>query len=55
MKLLIAGSRSITSVDLSPYVPAGVDTIISGGAAGTSGCGPSRTPAPTMHFRRRGR
>jgi len=34
MKLLIAGSRSITSVDLSPYVPAGVDTIISGGAAG---------------------
>lgn len=34
MKLLIAGSRSITDFDLSPYIPDDVDTIISGGAAG---------------------
>ena len=34
MKLLIVGSRSITSFDLSPYVPSDVDTIISGGAGG---------------------
>ena len=34
MKLLIVGSRSITDFDLSPYVPAEVDTIISGGANG---------------------
>ena len=34
MKLLIAGSRSITDFDLSPYVPDDVDTIISGGASG---------------------
>ena len=34
MKLLIAGSRSITSVDLKQYVPPNVDTIISGGANG---------------------
>ena len=32
MKLLIAGSRSITDFDLSPYIPPGVDTVISGGA-----------------------
>ena len=34
MKLLIAGSRSITAFDLSSYIPADVDTIISGGASG---------------------
>ena len=34
MKLLIVGSRSITNFDLSPYVSADVDTIISGGAGG---------------------
>lgn len=34
MKLLIVGSRSITDFDLSPYIPTGFDTIISGGAEG---------------------
>ena len=34
MKLLIAGSRSITSFDLSPYIPDEVDLIITGGAKG---------------------
>ena len=34
MKLLIAGSRSITNFDLSPYISQDVDTIISGGACG---------------------
>ena len=34
MKLLIAGSRSITDFDLEGVVPEGVDTIISGGASG---------------------
>ena len=34
MKLLIVGSRSITSFNLSQYIPEGVDTIISGGADG---------------------
>lgn len=34
MKLLIAGSRSITAFDLSPYVPKDVELIICGGAAG---------------------
>jgi len=34
MKLLIAGSRSITDFDLSPYIPDDVDEIISGGAQG---------------------
>ena len=34
MKLLIAGSRSITDFDLSDHIPAEVDTIISGGAEG---------------------
>ena len=34
MKLLIAGSRSITDFDLSPYIPSDVDEIISGGAPG---------------------
>ena len=34
MKLLIVGSRSITDFDLSPYLPANVDTIVSGGADG---------------------
>ena len=37
MKLLIVGSRSITDFDLSSYVPADVDTIISGGAEGIDG------------------
>ncbi|MBQ9784901.1 MAG: hypothetical protein IJW29_05325 [Clostridia bacterium] len=34
MKLLIVGSRSITNFDLSPYISADVDSIISGGANG---------------------
>ena len=34
MKLLIVGSRSITNFNLSPYIPADVDTVISGGAGG---------------------
>ncbi len=34
MKLFIAGSRSITSFDLSPHIPAEVDLIITGGAKG---------------------
>ena len=34
MKLLIVGSRSIEDFDLSPYISAEVDTIISGGACG---------------------
>ncbi len=34
MKLLIVGSRSITDFDLSLYISAEVDTIISGGADG---------------------
>ncbi len=34
MKLLIAGSRSITEFDLSEYVPNDVDLIICGGAKG---------------------
>ena len=34
MKLLIIGSRSIGDFDLSPYISADVDTVISGGACG---------------------
>ncbi len=34
MKLMIVGSRSITDFDLSPYITADVDTVISGGAEG---------------------
>ena len=34
MKLMIAGSRSITEFDLAPYIPDDADTIISGGARG---------------------
>ena len=34
MKLLIAGSRSITDFDISGYIPENTDTIIAGGAAG---------------------
>ena len=34
MKLLIAGSRSITDIDISPYIPEGTDCIITGGAKG---------------------
>ena len=34
MKLLIVGSRSITSFDLSPHIPADVELIITGGAKG---------------------
>ena len=34
MKLLIAGSRSITEFDLSQYVSSEIDTVISGGAGG---------------------
>ena len=34
MKLLIAGSRSITDIDITPYIPEGVELIISGAANG---------------------
>ena len=34
MKLMIVGSRSISDLDLSRYIPDGVDIIISGGADG---------------------
>ena len=34
MKVAVVGSRSITDFDLSPYISADIDTIISGGAAG---------------------
>ena len=34
MKLLIAGSRSITDFDISPYIPNDTDLIICGGAKG---------------------
>ena len=34
MKLLVVGSRSIINFDLSPFISADVDTIISGGANG---------------------
>lgn len=34
MKLLIAGSRSLTDIDISPYIPADTELIISGGANG---------------------
>ena len=34
MKLLIAGSRSITDIDITPYIPEGVELIIAGAANG---------------------
>ena len=34
MKLLIAGSRSITNYDISPHIPEDIELIISGGANG---------------------
>lgn len=34
MKLLIAGSRSITDFDISPHIPPETELIISGGANG---------------------
>ncbi|MGM9936633.1 MAG: hypothetical protein ACI38A_04760 [Candidatus Ornithomonoglobus sp.] len=34
MKLLIIGSRSITNIDISKYIPENVELIISGGAKG---------------------
>ena len=34
MKTLIIGSRSIKEFDLSPYIPAETEVIISGGASG---------------------
>ena len=34
MKLLIAGSRSITDFDLAPHIPAETSLIITGGAMG---------------------
>lgn len=33
-RLLVAGSRSITDIDISKYIPKDVDAIISGGAKG---------------------
>jgi len=38
MKLAIIGSRNIHIDDLSPYVPADCDEIISGGARGVDTC-----------------
>lgn len=34
MKLMVAGSRSISDFDLAPYIPEEVTLIISGGARG---------------------
>ena len=34
MKVLIAGSRSISDFDLSRYIPTGTELIITGGATG---------------------
>lgn len=34
MKLMVVGSRSIKDFDLSPYISADVETVISGGAGG---------------------
>lgn len=34
MKLLVVGSRSITNLDIFPYIPDGISIIISGGAGG---------------------
>ncbi|WP_317855478.1 hypothetical protein [Chakrabartyella piscis] len=34
MKLAIIGSRTITNIDIAPYIPEGVTEIISGGAKG---------------------
>lgn len=34
MKLLIAGSRNLKDLDISPHIPEGTDFIISGGAVG---------------------
>ncbi len=34
MKLMIAGSRSIENIDISPYIPKETTHIISGGAKG---------------------
>ena len=34
MKVMIAGSRSIESIDISAYIPTNTDLIISGGAKG---------------------
>ena len=38
MKLAIIGSRNIHIDDLSPYIPADCDEIISGGARGVDTC-----------------
>ncbi len=34
MKIMVAGSRSITEFDLSEYIPKNAELIISGGASG---------------------
>ena len=34
MKIMVAGSRSITEFDLSEYIPENAELIISGGASG---------------------
>lgn len=34
MKLAIIGSRSLTNIDISPYIPEGVTEIVTGGATG---------------------
>lgn len=34
MKVAVIGSRGITSLDLAPFMPEGVTTIVSGGARG---------------------
>ncbi len=38
MKLAIVGSRTITKIDLSKYLPEGVTEIVSGGAKGVDTC-----------------
>lgn len=38
MKLAVIGSRGLTVDDLSPYIPADTDEIISGGAKGIDTC-----------------
>lgn len=38
MRVAVVGSRSLTSIDLSPYVPAEATVIVSGGARGVDAC-----------------
>ena len=38
MRVAVIGSRSLTDIDLSPYIPAEATVIISGGAKGVDAC-----------------